>query len=94
MTDLETYLKEVKERCEATTEGPWMSKAWQEDRKYYEQEEKDLDFKAHARTDVPRLLDMLTLALSYIKNDGMTLKYKYKVDELLEELTKIAGSEK
>lgn len=65
---LEKYLKEVKERSDAATEGPW----WPTLRTVITMDSNDLEydipdsrgdaeFIAHARTDIPVLLDMLNI---------------------------------
>lgn len=87
MTDLETYLKEVEERCDAATEGPWKFYPMSDNKHHHFTScdrlesiaenggsiigmmeafcEKscmgkcDLTFIAHARTDVPRLLNII-----------------------------------
>ncbi len=62
MTDLETYLKEVKERCERATEGPWSVDEWDQIKNVgIITGKNNSPFIAHARTDVPRLLEMVGL---------------------------------
>ncbi len=66
MTELEKYLKSVKERCEKATEGPWVlndrnnviqnSNKAEVAESYYTN---DADFIATSRTDVQRLLDII-----------------------------------
>jgi hypothetical protein len=69
------YLKEVRERCEATTNSPWISfiegrnhssgssviirgiNGTEDDLYLTGATEEDQDFVAHARQDIPRLLD-------------------------------------
>lgn len=65
---LDKTLKEIKDRCEAATEGPWLKRT-----RTYDGEEvlcyreskvvawnnTNLKFIAHARTDVPMLLEMV-----------------------------------
>jgi len=81
MTDLETLLHEIRERADKATEGPWSNLdepgelhscvlaepcgdpfhiAMQITRP------EDEDFIAHARTDVPRLVKALEVALNFI----------------------------
>lgn len=101
---LETKLKEIKERCNAATEGPWDAK-YSEHMKGYENEdwilysgkrnlcsqnyystpgilkEGDAQFIAHARTDVPMLLEMINaLSLWLLEKD---------MPKIYEELEKI-----
>ena len=72
---LEAKLKEIKDRCDAATEGPWIfypedeTDHWQlSDYQYtfFKQDDSGVpitkpegDFIAHARTDVPMLLEMV-----------------------------------
>ena len=65
---LDSRLKEIKERCEAATEGPWNAVTDDDKRFWIESEsgenwdnfnEPTVYFIAHARTDVPMLLEMV-----------------------------------
>jgi hypothetical protein len=57
MNNLDAYLVEVKERCEAATEGPWELGVTYN-------HISDAPFIAHARTDVPRLLEMVEVTIT------------------------------
>lgn len=95
MSDLEKYLKKVKERCDAATEGPWCWRVFGTEQTLvqdtgprkviisggYTRNDKGVldpmsdgmpvsDFIAHARTDVPRLLEIIDFLMTY--NINMT----------------------
>ena len=69
---LDQRLKEIKSRCDAATEGPWfgtMQDVIQPG---------NSKFIAHARTDVPMLLEMVEYLLVNISSD----LYEYEKNEL------------
>jgi len=86
VNNLEKYLKEVKDRCAAATEGPW----GYEDRVGYgdiideegvgianEVLDNDARFIAHARQDVEVLLKMVTAMQPHIKHLNKTAFEKW-----------------
>ena len=73
---LETRLTEIKKRIEAATEGPWYECKeydWVEDKQSNlmfeyvckDSKKENMAFIAHARTDVPMLLEMVEVLRSY-----------------------------
>ncbi len=125
--DLENRLKEIKERCEAATEGPWRQENnfyggevgpfgpafsvyhndWCADnvkhdsnscvlsenfykceKEFGDQAMNDLLFTAHARTDVPMLLEMVEVMLAEL--EGVKRTFKLGLYDPNEKLEKIA----
>jgi len=90
---LDKTLKEIKERCDAATEGPWFTGfnlvtvpegdiCFVKDDVFLGGYKNNRDFIAHARTNVPMLLEMV----EYMKSVS-TWEYR---DRYMRELEKIA----
>ena len=84
-TKLETYLKEVKDRAEAATPGPWRLLRNEEMDQFFvcDKDDKiilkafdfayDCELAAHARTDIPTLLKLVEAQQEIIDNHGWHL---------------------
>lgn len=74
---LEDKLKEIKNRCEAATEGPWepaYKTVISRNHRHLEfdipDSESDAQFIAHARTDLPMLLEMVETIMDLIEKSA------------------------
>ncbi len=110
---LDSVLKEIQQRTDNASEGPWESKYqnWSmlishnkfETYLASTKERNNADFIAHARTDVPMLLEMVEETIKSIghhgcfcagDNDGSGASYFCLGHELQRDLEKIAGKYK
>lgn len=82
---LSKRLKEIKERCDAATEGPWLKRTRSYDGeevlcyrevKVVAWNDTNLKFIAHARTDVPMLIEGWETTIRLIEEHGCFCRYK------------------
>lgn len=82
-----SYIDEVLERAENATRGPWgmiQYDGWTllDERGAVIRIENDLEFIAHARTDIPELVRRLKKAITYLRAYDSTRFEKELADEL------------